>query len=110
MNVELIRRVVSKFYERAFADPIIGHFFFNKDHASLIEKQTEFARNMLGDHAVPYSGRPLTEIHHTLAIRRPHFMRRKVLMEETLTELGVEEGLKSKWLRLEDRLRSQIVK
>ena len=105
-----IREVVSIFYERAFVDPIIGHFFHGKQHSELVDKQVGFAIAMLGGPRGTYVGRPLASVHHVLPIRGAHFARRQVLMREVLTELGVEPSVAERWLALEEQLRPLITK
>ena len=72
-------------YERAFADMIIGHFFFGKDQAHITRQQTAFATSMLGGPAA-YRGAPLVAAHRPFAISAPHFQRRQMLMREVLAE------------------------
>ena len=109
IGAAFIARAVSEFYERAFVDPIIGHFFFNRDRSHLVREQTAFATALLGGPRT-YSGKPLLEVHQPLAIRPPHFGRRQVLMAEVLTDLGLDPDLKSQWLAREINLRPLIVR
>lgn len=109
ISAPFVARAVQEFYDRAFEDPIIGHFFFHKDKAHLVAQQTIFVSRMLGSEDHSYTGKPLREIHFPLAIRRPHFDRRQMLMREVLTELQLSPNLAEQWLALENRLRSQIV-
>ncbi len=106
---EKIAIVIEKFYDKAFSDGIIGHFFFNKSKSELIRKQTDFASAMLGSKKHTYTGRPIKTIHHALPLRHPHFDRRQKILEETLYEQEVVSEHAEKWLALEERLRSQIV-
>jgi truncated hemoglobin YjbI len=103
-----IKDVIRDFYVRAFNDPIIGHFFFGKNHDELVEKQSQFAIALLGGPR-NYSGRPLAPVHHGLGIRLPHFGRRQLLMAEVLKSHQIEQHLANGWLDLEDQLRPLIV-
>ena len=70
LGEDLISKVITKFYKSAFSDPIIGHFFLNKDQKHLIEKQTQFACVMLGSKEHKYLGEPLTTAHRNLIIKK----------------------------------------
>ncbi len=105
---ELVRRAITVFYERAFADGVLAHFFFGKDRAHITSQQVDFAASMLGG-PTRYRGKPLGAAHKDLAIRGPHFARRQVLMREVLVEVGVPAALRDEWLAREESLRSLIV-
>jgi truncated hemoglobin YjbI len=105
-----IQVVIARFYDKAFSDGIIGHFFFHHDKNQLIERQTEFASAMLGSKDHVYQGKSLKALHKPLQIRKPHFDRRQRLLEETLRDEGVAEHHIQKWLAMEEKLRSHIVK
>jgi hemoglobin len=108
IGLKSIQRVVKLFYDKAFEDVLIGHFFFHANKSSLVEHQTHFATAMLGgpNH---YVGKPLRPAHAAHKIRLVHFKRRQVLMRETLLEVGVAEPLAEKWLALEDQLKPVIL-
>src|SRR5205809_98151 len=101
LNEQSIAKVVRFFYEKAFVDPLIQHFFFNKDHEHLIEQQTNFAIALLGGPS-KYKGRPLASLHHELKIKLTHFKRRQVLMKETLEEQGISKEAADYWLKKEE--------
>ena len=104
-----IRQALTIFYERAFTDGIIGHFFFGKDRQHITDQQIDFATAMLGGPR-RYRGKPLAVAHAKLAIRPPHFRRRQVLLAEVLTELELAEDLKKAWLALEENLLQAVIK
>lgn len=109
IGADTIENVITEFYVRAFADSIIGHFFFGKDRAEITRLQIDFATAMLGGPR-RYKGRPLETAHENLSIRPPHFGRRQVLMAEVLKDIGVPDRPAQAWLALEDRLRPLIFK
>ena len=43
-----IRKIIEDFYDKAFMDPLISHFFFSKDKRRLIEMQVVFSAILLG--------------------------------------------------------------
>lgn len=104
-----ISDLLTVFYRRAFVDPIIGHFFFAKDHQRLLEGQIAFTIAMLGG-PKRYCGRSLTSIHQPLAIRNAHFNRRLILLREVFAEFGVDQRIAQGWLAKEQQLRTLIVK
>ena len=108
LGEELISKIVTEFYVKAFADPIIGHFFFHNDRESITQKQISFALRMLGGPS-PFKGKPLLGLHKPLAIRPPHFGRRQVLMAQTCNELGLAKEFVDEWMRLEETLRPIII-
>ncbi len=106
---DVVRRCVTIFYQRAFEDPIIGHFFFGLDHAALVEKQFLFTAVLLGSKRHTPINRPIGEVHLPLKIRTAHFNRRHVLMLEVLTEEEVQPAYREAWLAREARFRPQVV-
>ena len=105
----LICQIISEFYDRAFEDPYLIHFFRNSSKENLIKNQTDFAIALLGG-PKNYSGVSLPKAHHHLNIKPAHFGRRQVIMAEVLNDLKVEPELAKKWLSLEEKLRPLIVK
>jgi truncated hemoglobin YjbI len=103
-----IEKIIRKFYERAFSDGIIGHFFFGHDHELLVARQTAFAIALLGGPS-EYRGKPLATAHSSLGIRNAHFGRRQVLMREVLEEFQISAGIIDEWLEREERLRPLVV-
>lgn len=108
LGEENLKQVIRRFYERAFTDPIISHFFFSHDLDSLVEKQIDFARAFLGGPKC-YRGKGMRAAHRGLKIRRAHFDRRQMLMKEVLMELKIDKTISDEWLRAEHRFVDQIV-
>ncbi len=103
-----IRRIVEVFYERCLVDPMLAHFFWNSDHSQLVEMQLGFVSGLLGGPKT-YEGRPLTQVHESLRIRPPHFLRRQRILQETMIEEGLAQDMATAWLELETRLRPLIL-
>jgi hemoglobin len=108
LNEQSISKVVRFFYEKAFVDPIIQHFFFNKNHDDLVRMQTQFAVALLGG-PKNYTGRPLLSLHMPLKIKLAHFRRRQMLMRETLEEMGISPLSAEYWLQKEESLQPHII-
>ncbi len=103
-----IAKAVAEFYKRAFADVMIGHFFFNSDIHHITEQQITFVTAMMGGPS-RYTGKPLKPAHKPFKIRLVHFNRRQVLMREVLQDLGLAPELIDAWLALEDQFRQVII-
>lgn len=97
-----IAKAVAEFYKRAFADVMIGHFFFKSDINHITEQQITFVTAMLGGPS-NYQGKPLKLAHKPFMIRPVHFNRRQVLMRDVLTDLQLAPELRDSWLALEDQ-------
>lgn len=109
IGIEVIREAVTLFYQKAFSDPIIGHFFFHQEKEELIRKQTDFICKMLGGPASAYRGKPMKIAHAKLPLTQVHFNRRQVLMKEVLDTLAIDESVKTAWLAHEEKLRSLVI-
>jgi hemoglobin len=103
-----IERAVAEFYKRAFADVLIGHFFFQSDIHHITNQQIAFVTAMLGGPS-SYQGKPLKLAHKPFIIRPVHFNRRQVIMREVLTEMQLDPTLINGWLALEDQFRQVII-
>ena len=103
-----ITKAVAEFYQRAFADVMIGHFFFKSDINHITSQQIAFVSAMLGGPST-YQGKPLKLAHKPFLIRPVHFNRRQVLMREVLTDLGLAQNLADAWLAIEDQFRQVII-
>jgi len=60
---DALRAVIADFYDRVFADMMIGFLFAGKDKQRLIDKEWELAAVMLGAPGVRYTGRPIRAAH-----------------------------------------------
>ena len=111
MNIseETIYSIISDFYENAFQDVIIGHFFMGKDHAKLIRNQFEFSKALLGKKA-KYSGLPIPTAHKPFFIGETHYRRRQILLRESMSKFGVVKSQQDAWLEKEDSLKHLIFK
>lgn len=109
LGEEKIKAVIAAFYQLAFADGIIGHFFFSHDIAHITKQQQDFAVAMLGGPS-RYRGKPLITAHQNLSIHNAHFGRRQVLMKAVLADFKVPENCAQEWLEREESLRPLILK
>ena len=102
-----LEAVVTRFYAKCFADPMLAHFFWNMDHDRLSRMQVDFVTGLLGGPR-SYQGRALNQVHADLPIREPHFKRRQQILRESMQEFGLDGELAASWLELEARLQPLI--
>ncbi|MGA2451297.1 MAG: group 1 truncated hemoglobin [Polyangiaceae bacterium] len=103
-----LRTVLTRLYDRAFDDPIIGFLFVGKDKARIVEGQVAFTAAFLGGPR-GYRGRPLPEAHAQLPLLPGHFDRRHRLLEEVLCDQGVHESVRRQWLDVDEGLRGSVL-
>lgn len=104
---DALRAIIVDFYDRVFADVMIGFVFAGKDRARLIDKEWELAARMLGAD-VRYTGKSMPEAHRRVPITGGHFDRRTQILRETLADHGVAADIRDAWLGHVDAMRAQI--
>ncbi len=109
IGAETIAQVIIEFYQRAFADPLIGHFFHRVNRAHIVSQQIVFSSCMLGAKEQSYQGKSLREAHHRLPLNEVHFRRRQKLLQEVLGESTIAPSLATQWLSLEEKLKGLII-
>lgn len=105
----VLRRIIDRFVDRVFEDPMIGFFFASASRERIKEKEYEFAAAHLGA-PVEYTGRPLPEAHARHPIMGGHFMRRYRILEQTLQESGAPPAVIERWLAHTEKLRPAITR
>ena len=106
-GVEKIREVLTDFYDTVFRDLMIGFLFKGADKTRLIERELELTLRVLGAD-VPYTGRPLAEVHAQHPILGGHFMRRRKLLADAIARHGLPDDVRDAWLAHTDALRPTI--
>jgi len=104
---EKLRALLEDFYERVFADPMIGFLFRGKDRARLIEKELELVLATMGAD-VAYTGKSMRAAHGKLRIFGGHFERRQQILRETCDAHGLPADVRDLWLAHNESLRSQV--
>jgi hemoglobin len=103
-----LRAILTDFYDRVFADLMIGYLFRGQDKARLVQLELEHTSKVLGGpHA--YTGRTMQKAHSTHRILLGHFRRRNKLLEETLDAHGVPEAVREAWLAHARALEAAVV-
>jgi hemoglobin len=103
-----LRAVLADFYDRVFADAMIGFMFAGQDRARLVEREYELTARFLGAPGVVYRGRPMREAHGRHTIFGGQFERRLQILKETLADHGVDPEVRRVWLEHTLALRPQI--
>ena len=103
-----VRVVLDDFYDRVFADRMIGFFFKGRDKARLVDKEVELTLEALGEVGVSYSGRDLRAVHAPLKVMGGHFDRRLQLLRETLHDHHFPPDFARAWVEHVERLRPEI--
>ncbi len=86
-----VRKVVSDFYDRALASPIIGSYFADIDMRAQIDHQTKFIATIMGG-PVSYTNEHLQRLHAPLKIDDVAFVEMSSLLRETLEDHGFEDS------------------
>jgi hemoglobin len=102
-----LRAVIADFYDRLFADVMIGFLFTGKDKQRLIDREWELTAGLLGG-PVRYTGRPIREAHAAVPILGGHFDRRLQILRETIADHGLPDAARDAWLAHGQALRAQV--
>jgi hemoglobin len=110
IGADALRAVLVEFYDRVFADVMIGFMFVGKDRARLIEKEWELTAALLGAPGVTYTGRPMRTAHAAHSIFGGQFERRLQILRETLRDHAVDADVQRAWIDHALSLRAQITR
>ncbi|MBL9015802.1 MAG: group 1 truncated hemoglobin [Myxococcales bacterium] len=107
---DALRAVITDFYDRLFADVMIGFMFQGKPKAQLVQREWEFTAGFLGAPNIGYSGRPIRTAHAQHTIFGGHFERRVQILRETMADHAVPEAVQQAWLEHTEALRAQVTR
>lgn len=103
-----ISKIVLAFYDTLLDSDEIGPFFDDIDMTKMVDHQTKFMASLLGGPA-SYTDRQLQQMHNHLDIHDSHFDELKGVLEQTLSDHGMDrDDINSVLSEFENR-RSQIV-
>ncbi|MDX2092092.1 MAG: group 1 truncated hemoglobin [Kofleriaceae bacterium] len=105
-----LRAVITDFYERVFADVMIGFMFHGKDRQHLIDREWEFVASFLGAPDVKYTGRPMRTAHAQHTIFGGQFERRLQILREAMAAHDVDPEVQAVWIEHTQALRAQITR
>jgi len=107
---DALRAVITDFYQRIFADVMIGFMFQGRDRQHLIDREWELIAALLGAPGVTYTGRPMRAAHAQHTIFGGHFERRLQILRETLRDHAVAPAVQDAWIEHTQALRTQITR
>lgn len=107
IGADKLRAVITDFYDRVFADVMIGFLFEGKSKQTLIQREYEFTASFLGAD-IKYTGRPMRVAHAQSPIFGGHFERRMQILREAMHDHGVDPDVEKVWLDHSYALRPQI--
>lgn len=102
-------RVHKKFYDKVFNHPVLGAFFVTKPQEIQESQQSDFLAGEFGGPQI-YCGRFPGDAHQHLFITEEHFELRHSILAGVLEECGIAAELRDRWLAIDRRFKSQIVK
>ena len=105
---EAVRAILRDFYDRVFADVMIGYLFAQSDRERLVELEYQLTARHLGAD-VQYTGRSMAEAHGAHRILAGHFERRFRLLEVVLDEHGLPMEVRDEWLNHTRSLRRAVL-
>lgn len=103
-----LRTVLRDFYNRLYADVMIGYLFRPHDKAQLVESQLQFTGRAIGG-PVTYEGKTLRAAHQGLNIREGQFWRRHQILKEVLADHAVDAEVQRIWIELDIKLKPSVV-
>lgn len=104
-----LEKVHKIFYDKVYAHPWLGQFFIGHDQTAIENRQTSFMAEKMGGEVV-YMGKEPRITHETMYITQELFDLRSELLDEAIREAGVPDGLRERWLRIDNAFSKAIVK
>lgn len=105
---EQLRAVITDFYDRVFADVMIGYMFEGRDRQRLIDMEWQLTARFLGGED-RYTGKPIREAHAPLRIFIGQFDRRLQILRNTLRDHQVDPAVAQAWIEHQVALRDQVI-
>lgn len=104
-----VRRLLTAFYDKVFADPSLAPFFHGTTRERAIDKQYSFMHQCITGRK-GYTGNRPRNAHHWMIVPHALFDHRQAVMIETLREHGLNDDRVARWTRFEEHFRADIVK
>ena len=108
IGAERLRAVITDFYDRVFADVMIGYMFTGRDRQRLIDMEWELTARFLGSDQ-RYTGKPIRDAHAPLKIFVGQFDRRLQILRNTLRDHQVDPAVAQAWIDHQLALRDQVI-
>lgn len=104
-----IERVHGILYDKLLGHPWLKGFFVGNDRRHLESQQSDFMSGLFGGPKI-YGGRMPKDAHVHIFVTEEVFMTRHQLLEESLTEAGIQPDLKERWLKYDLGMKKALVK
>jgi hemoglobin len=108
IGADSLRAVVTDFYDRVFADVMIGYMFARADKQRLIDKECELTARFLGGEQ-RYTGKSMRDAHAAHSIFEGQFDRRLQILKNTLADHAIDAEVAQAWIDHQIALRDQVV-
>lgn len=105
---DCLQRVHEILYDKLYAHPWLKQFFVRSKLDVVKSQQTDFWAGLMGGPSV-YGGRSPRDAHVHMFLPAEVFQIRHGLLAEAITEAGVPDTLKEKWLALDLGFEAAIV-
>jgi NAD(P)H-flavin reductase/ferredoxin/truncated hemoglobin YjbI len=105
----LLNRVLTEFYKRVFADPLLAPYFHGVTMDRLVGQVYAFSRDLLTGQKQYFGMKPRAG-HHWMVISDELFDHRERLLETCFREHGLAENMIQRWRRIDEHYRGDIVK
>lgn len=108
-GLPVLDHVHKVFYDKIYVHPWLGQYFAEHDQVAIERRQTQFMAEKMGSN-VDYFGKGMKMAHRAMYITQEMFDIRKVLLTESLAEVGVADDLAQRWLKIDSAFQRQIIK
>lgn len=105
-----VLRIVRRFYDAVFVDPVLAHHFADTDKETIAGKQFGFMKRCFTGDRAAYMGQRPRNAHHWMIISDVEFDHREKLMRDALVAEGLSDAQVERWIAIEEVFRRQIVK
>lgn len=105
-----VERVHKILYQKLLAHPWLKDFFVGLELWHLEVQQNDFMADLFGDSPKKYEGRFPMNAHQHLFITEEVFMIRHDLLGKSITEAGVSDEHKARWLAYDMGMKGALVK
>ncbi|ORU91539.1 MAG: hypothetical protein A6F70_00210 [Cycloclasticus sp. symbiont of Bathymodiolus heckerae] len=108
-GLETLQKVHKIFYDKAYSHKWLKLYFTDKPQMLLETQQTDFMAQLIGG-PKRYAGKTPKMAHQHIHITDDLFKLRQQLLDESLQEFGLAEGLRKEWLMADAALKRAITK
>jgi len=105
---EVIRQILTSFYDAVFKDIMIGFHFMKADKERLIRVETQMTCIALGASHIKYEGKPIRAAHAPHPILGGQFERRLQILREAMEKHQLPQHVRDAWIEHNQKLRPQV--